>query len=716
MSRLRDIPSEYRDYLAKRIRPTLGQEGATLRWRGFWVGSFLSVFLAVGAPYGNMVVHSTYMSSDFSTPGAIFLFLALIGVFNLVWKLTGRHPIAAAAFAAAMTSAWLYAHWPFDNLQLHNPGLIFSTPLVISSLANAVLSARRQSLALNRAELILVYAMLMTVSALCTFGLSEQLPGTISAIFYYATPQNEWAEKLIPHLPRRSTVNDGADNTLFYEGAASPDIPYGAWVEPLLWWGVFLLALYVAMVSIAVILRRQWMERERLAYPAAQVGLAMIRGEDSERLVNGFFKRPSMWIGWSIPVIISGMRGMSRFGVNLPGVPQTWHVAPFDFLPLQLSIDFVTLGFSYLIHTQIAIGICFFHLLAKLEKAAFVIAGIKSSQQTYIGASDFPFLGYQGAGALVAMALVGLWLGRDHLKTVLLKALGRAPGVDDGDEIMSYRGAVGGTVGGVAVMAWWLWIMGTPLWISLLFVILVLLVFIGLTRIVVEAGVVLLRPPLVTPDLVVQGIGSAFVGPAGVVNMSLTYIWASDTMIFIMGTSAHALKLIEEMDRRSRRLILRALILAMLIGSLGSMWVIFHLAYDYGGINMNSYFFKDGPAYAYKFAMRNIEPAGTYWPGLAFFTGGGALMTLMMIARARLSWWPLHPIGFPIGANYLTGRIWFSVLLAWAVKVLVLRYGGAAFYRSSQSFFLGLIAGQVSEKGIWLVIDYFRGSVGNIVG
>ena len=319
VSRLRDIPSEYRDYLAKRIRPTLGQEGATLRWRGFWVGSFLSVFLAVGAPYGNMVVHSTYMSSDFSTPGAIFLFLALIGVFNLVWKLTGRHPVAAAAFAAAMTSAWLYAHWPFDNLQLHNPGLIFSTPLVISSLANAVLSARRQSLALNRAELILVYAMLMTVSALCTFGLSEQLPGTISAIFYYATPQNEWAEKLIPHLPRRSTVNDGADNTLFYEGAASPDIPYGAWVEPLLWWGVFLLALYVAMVSIAVILRRQWMERERLAYPAAQVGLAMIRGEDSERLVNGFFKRPSMWIGWSIPVIISGMRGMSRFGVNLPG-------------------------------------------------------------------------------------------------------------------------------------------------------------------------------------------------------------------------------------------------------------------------------------------------------------------------------------------------------------------------------------------------------------
>ena len=41
----------------------------------------------------------------------------------------------------------------------------------------------------------------------------------------------------------------------------------------------------MVMVCLAVILRRQWMERERLAYPIAQVGLAMIEGEDRDRLV-----------------------------------------------------------------------------------------------------------------------------------------------------------------------------------------------------------------------------------------------------------------------------------------------------------------------------------------------------------------------------------------------------------------------------------------------
>ena len=98
----------------------------------------------------------------------------------------------------------------------------------------------------------------------------------ITAIFYFASPENQWVEKLFPHFPDRNIlVNDGNGNKMLYEGVAKAgqSIPYADWVEPLIWWCIFLLALYMAMVSIAVILRRQWMERERLAYPVAQVGL-----------------------------------------------------------------------------------------------------------------------------------------------------------------------------------------------------------------------------------------------------------------------------------------------------------------------------------------------------------------------------------------------------------------------------------------------------------
>ena len=79
------------------------------------------------------------------------------------------------------------------------------------------------------------------------------------------------------------------------------------------------------------------------------------------------------------------------------------------------------------------------------------------------------------------------------------------------------------------------------------------------------------------------------------------------------------------------------------------------------------------------------------------------------------AWWPIHPIGFPIGANAMMNTVWFSVFLAWLIKRIVLRFGGAAAYGHSQHMFLGLIAGQVSCNGLWLVIDFFSGKVGNAI-
>ena len=716
MSSSRQISPEYTAYLASRDRSGLRLQSQDLTWRGFLVGSALSFFLAIGAPYGNMVMRATHMATDFNTPGAIFLFLVLIGLLNLLFKIAGRGMAPAILFAGAVVVAWFSAYQPFEALDPYSPGLIFSTLLLLMALANVVAVSTGRSLALNRAELILVYAMMLIVSALCTMGMGEQVPGMISALFYYATPENGWLEKLVPHLPdRHIMVDDGAGNTLFYEGAGGASIPYATWVEPLLWWALFLLALNVAMISIAVILRRQWMERERLAYPVVQVGLAMIRGEDAVEPVNRFFKRRSMWVGWSIPVLFSTLNGLHAYGFGFPSVTVNWSVPFLGMQGLTLSVNFLTLGFAYLIHTHLAIGICIFHLLAKCEKVFLHAAGIESSQAIIFGVAGFPLLGYQGAGALIAMVLVGFWIARGHLRSVVMKALGRAPDVDDSDEIMSYRSAVCGAVGGVLVMAWWLWLMGTPAWISLLFVVVALLVFIGITRIVVEAGLIALRAPMCAPDLVIQGIGSGIVGATGVLNLSLAYLWAADVRVFVMGTCANALKMIEEMDRRSRRLVFWAIILAMLIGALGSLWMIFHLVYEYGGINMNAWFFNSGPATAYDNAIRNLEPSGVYWTGAGFFAGGGLLMALMMFARTRFAWWPIHPIGFPIGANLMTDYVWFSIFLAWTVKVCVLRYGGSSAYQRSLPFFLGLLAGQVACMGMWLVIDYFTGTVGHTV-
>ena len=83
-------------------------------------------------------------------------------------------------------------------------------------------------------------------------------------------------------------------------------------------------------------------------------------------------------------------------------------------------------------------------------------------------------------------------------------------------------------------------------------------------------------------------------------------------------------------------------------------------------------------------------------------------MTILMWARHRFSWWLIHRIGFPIGGNFMMDRVWSSVFIAWTIKVLVLRFGGAPAYRRSQTFFLGMILGEALCSGMWLVIDESR--------
>ena len=714
----RSLPSPYGQHLQGSqndgLTDAAGRSHLTLR--GFWVGAFLSFFLSIGAPYANMAMRATNMAFDFNTPGAIFLFLVLVGLLNTLFKLTARDFRLAVGLALLATGGFC-SHWASRGaVDWYSPSFWFGAFFALSSLWNVPVVQRGGTLALNRAELVLVYVMLLVVSALCTMGLTQQLLPALTGIFYYASSANQWAEKLFPLFPaQRILVDDGAGNRGFYEGGALADIPYATWVEPLCWWALLLLSLYVAMVSTAVILRRQWVERERLAYPLTQLGVAIVQGERGPKLVNGFLKHRALWWGAAVPLAYGSLKALHQYDPSIPSIGLIWSVPFIGQQNLQIWISFALVGFSYLISTQIAAGIWIFYLLSKVEAEFLAVSGLKSTSKFVYGVASEPLLAYQGGGALIAMVLLGLWTGRDHLRDVWRKALSRHADLDDGDEITSYRAAASGVLLGTGGIAGWLWLMGTPLWVGVLFAAVALLVFIGISRVVCEAGLAAVRSPMIAPDLIVQGIGSQTIGASGVFNLSLAYIWSADIRIFLLAMVANGLKLIQNMDRRSRRVVFWAVVAAIFIGVTGSCWMVFHLAYKYGGINLDGWRFRSGPSTIYNAAQRALEPAGADWLGLAFFAGGAVVMVLLTWARQYLLWWPFHPIGFPIGANFMLDKIWSCVLLAWALKKLILRFGGAAHYRTSQHFFMGLIMGEALCNGLWLVIDYFTGKVGNAV-
>ena len=86
--------------------------------------------------------------------------------------------------------------------------------------------------------------------------------------------------------------------------------------------------------------------------------------------------------------------------------------------------------------------------------------------------------------------------------------------------------------------------------------------------------------------------------------------------------------------------------------------------------------------------------------------GVGFLFTgFLWWLRTRFPMFPFHPTGYAVASSMWTfGWLWFSVLISWAIKNLVLRFGGIRLYHKVLPLFLGLILGQFIVGGTWVLI------------
>ena len=133
-----------------------------------------------------------------------------------------------------------------------------------------------------------------------------------------------------------------------------------------------------------------------------------------------------------------------------------------------------------------------------VEQGLFRLLGIKIDPGPVgaFGHYAHPIIMYQAMGGMIVLVLIGLWNARGHLRAVWRKALTGAEDVDDADEIMSYRQAVLGGLLGLGVMSAWLWHAGLPLWLVPILLGACFVLFLTITRVVAEGGVVVMFPPI----------------------------------------------------------------------------------------------------------------------------------------------------------------------------------------------------------------------------
>ena len=621
--------------------------------RSVALGAVMVVFVNVGAPYAKYILHSSLMACDYLPFGVMLPFiLAVIGLNPLLKSL-----------------------WPKAGF---TPG-----------------------------ELAVVFIMGLVGSTLPTFGVSGYLISTIASPYYNATTENGWGEYIQPHLPGwLMPSNETQAMTWFYEGLPSDQaIPWGVWIPPLFWWISFFVALMTVCFCIVAVLRRQWIDNERVVFPLAQVPLMMIEQSDDSRRMPAFMRTHLFWFGFALPMVIVLWNMIGYFVPTFPAIPLQNRMQLFrDAQALRLNIYFPLIGFAYLINLDVAFSIWFFHLLAVSQVALTNRFGFDvGAGDTYC--SSVPVMAWQGFGGFVVLVSWGLWMAHAHLGDVFRKALGRAPEVDDRGELLSYRASVVGLVLGMIYVVVFLLASGMSPLVVTVFLFAVFVLYLGVTRIVIEGGLVFLRGPMIAQHFTVYALGVTSISPVSMAALSVSYAWFCDVKSFFMPAAAHAAKLGDVLKLR-RNTVVMSIILALIIGVITSTVYTLSMGYSLGAYNYGDWIFRGGSLVPYNAMVTKMRnPFDVGWNKLGVMAAGMAVMAGLTFMRYRFNWWPLHPLGFPVSYTLPVKLSFLSIFIAWAAKSLILRFGGIALYRKAEPFFFGIIVGFFLATGISFAVD-----------
>ena len=621
------------------------------------------------------------------------------------WSIT-----IGAVLTVMATVAGSYARFILHTTRLDQNHLSVAAvfPLVLITLLLA------RPLRLSRGELVVIFSMSLIGATMPTYFIGKMI-ANFAVPYYLSSPENQWRDFFEPELPGYAVVPEGTALRWFFEGLPTgSSIPWLAWGTPVFWWVTVIAAFYGCCLFLMVMLRRQWVENERIDYPLMEMPLAIL--EDPEPGSGPFrvpiMNRPVFWFGFGISSFVILWNIISYFNPTFPTIPWRFNDIKFgpEFPSIGTPIYWMVIGFGYFINLDISFSLWVFSLLTNIEVGMYNRIGLDiGGDEKY---STGPLVvGVQSMGAFTTVVTASLWMARTHLKDVWRKAVHRDPRVDDSDEIVSYRTALFG----FAICATYLfvWHIGTGMEVvyAAVFLVGVLIMYLGITRVIAETGLISIRAPLMPQPFAMFILGSDLLTRETMVSIALSYSWCSDTKTTIMPALAHSSKLFTTVKGHQRRLII-GVVTAMIVGVVASFAYTIYMGYLHGAANYGGIFTGGLARYPWDNLVKKVkDPFPTKWGPLGFMSVGALITAGLMALRYRFPAWPLHPIGFAAGPVYPVNRVVFPIFLAWAVKSVILRIGGVRGYRQAGPFFIGLILGHFVGTGISFIVDiiWFHG-------
>jgi len=583
--------------------------------------------------------------------------------------------------------------------------------LLVITAANSLLRRRFPQIAFTRVEMMTVYVMLSISSAVCSHNMMEILVSLMGFAHFFQTPENNWGSLFVDRLPRWLTVSDHESLSHFYYGNSSLYRPenFLPWLVPALAWSAFCAVLLITTLCLNTILRKQWVESERLTFPIVMLPLEMT-AESGE-----LFRNRHMWAGFAIAGVITLVAGLNFLYPSIPSIRivrtnigRLITEPPWNAMGgIPMGFYFWAIGIAFLMPLELSFSCWVFFWIIKLELVFSRAVGLHEVRVLGGGFDrGYPFLQSQEWGAYIGFFVMSIWSSRHYLARVFRTAFLGTREEDDSREAISYRAAFLIAAAGFVFLGAFAYAIGMSRWVIFVFFVFYFIFAIICSRIRAELGFPTHDMHVMQPQhLLLTVAGTQKLGTNNLIGFSF-FFWFNRT--YASHPSPHqmeALKIAERTHTPARQFFI-AVVIASIFAMPVGFWMLLHTYFVRGGAtaNMEQWAMGFGSDCWTQLERWITQPFPPNPTAMSFVGVGFGVSMLLGWLRLRYLRFPFHPLAYAIAPSWGVAQLWMPLLIGSTVKFFILKFGGLKTYRRALPFFFGLILGEITIGSLWTLV------------
>jgi hypothetical protein len=261
--------------------------------------------------------------------------------------------------------------------------------------------------------------------------------------------------------------------------------------------------------------------------------------------------------------------------------------------------------------------------------------------------------------------------------------------------------------------------------------IIVLLLFVVMTRINAECGVFMFGPMWAMPGAMMGIFGMEALGPTLIICLGMMrYLLQGDVFECLMPFASNGLKMTSDAGLKPARvavILMAVLLITIAIAVPTGLWADYNFGVELRRGGDSSDVFNAAQMAITRLEMTDglaqAQESGGWQrlisarPDSRFLVSAGVgfgLLILFSLLRLRYTWWPFHPV-FLLGFGTF-GRFGASFILGCLIKVLITRFGVANQYARVKPMMLGVIVGDLGGGFLFMIVSWIYYAVTGLQG